>query len=198
MRLSTLFLIGCLACPAPAFADTNAAGVGVGSGAVAVDPSKNVLDALLAAVTRLNDLMNAAEKRDNDLRAVDIKYQDALREAETRRVNELAAHKQNFDSELARIIRADQDSNALLLAGQVKDLKVDTGDRMSKLEEFANQQRGRSEGGAVVWYVISIAVGLLIAVGGIFLGLRDPRHRDGPIFMQPVTERRRRPAPGAR
>lgn len=108
------------------------------------DPSKNVLDLVLAAVKRLDDVMGASVKRQDDLRDAEIKYQNAMREAETRRVNELAAQKQGFDLELARGIRANQDANALLLATSVRELKTDTSDRIAKLEQFANEQRGRS------------------------------------------------------
>lgn len=121
----------CLWLAGSALAETSA--VGVGSGAAAVDPSKNVLDSLLAAVTRLNDLLAAGFRR-----------QDDLRDAETRRVDQLAAQKQVFDLELARGIRANADANALLLATQVRELKTDTSDRITKLEQFANEQRGRS------------------------------------------------------
>jgi hypothetical protein len=128
----------------PAFAEDRP-GLGVDShGGGVIDPTKNVLDKVLDSVTRLNDLMAADRRRADDLREADAKLQNAARDAETRRVNELAAQKQGFDLELARGIRANQEASALLLATAVRDLKTDTSDRIAKLEQFANEQRGRS------------------------------------------------------
>lgn len=119
------------------------------------DPTKNVLDLVVAAVKRLDDLTAATVKRHDDLRDAELKHfsvirdTDArrlndLREAETRRINELAAQKQVFDLELARVIRANQDSSTLLLAAQLKEVKSDSNERTAKLEQFANEQRGRA------------------------------------------------------
>jgi hypothetical protein len=141
---------------APAMAQLMPGGaVGVGSGASAIDPSKNVLDALLAAVTRLNDLREVSEKREDDLRKADDRFHVAqlaaetrhtndMRESEKRRTDDLATQKQNFDLELAHNIRATVEDKAALLAAQVKELKMDTSDRIAKLEVYANETRGRS------------------------------------------------------
>lgn len=132
----------------------------------AIDPTKNVLDLVEAAIRRQDDLraaqaklqevnmaaearINAAMReadtqRAKDLREADVRRQNELREAETRRVNELATQKQIFDLELARVIRAGLDASTLLLATQLKEVKTDASDRMAKLEQFANEQRGRA------------------------------------------------------
>lgn len=127
-----------------------------------IDPTKNVLDKVLDAVTRLNDLAMAEKGRSDELRIAEARLRDALRvadanirdlevrrlnelrDAETRRINELQAQKQIFDLELARVIRANQESSTLLLAGQLKEVKGDSTDRTAKLEQFANEQRGRA------------------------------------------------------
>lgn len=144
-------------------------------GGPTVDPTVNVLNLVYAAVTRLNDLMAAQTKRNDDLRQSDTKYEDALRDAETRRVNELAAQKQVFDIELARGIRANQDASALLLAGQVRELKTDTSDRIAKLEQFANEQRGRSSGANDLWIIIIGILAFLVAVGALVMRPHIPR-----------------------
>lgn len=139
-------------------AQTSATPLGIpvdARGGPTVDPTKNVLDLVLAAVKRIDDIMSAVTKRQDDLRASDAmlhsvmresdnKRLNELRDAETRRINELAAQKQVFDLELARVIRANQDSSTLLLAAQLKEVKSDSNERTAKLEQFANEQRGRA------------------------------------------------------
>lgn len=137
-----------------------------GRGSGPIDPTKNVLDLVEAAIRRQDDLRAAEAKlqearqsseaklnatireadahRLADLRDADVRRLNELREAETRRVNELATQKQIFDLELARVIRAGLDASTLLLATQLKEVKTDASDRMAKLEQFANEQRGRA------------------------------------------------------
>jgi hypothetical protein len=153
-----------------AFAQTSTT-VGVGAGSVAVDPSKNVLDALLAAVTRLNDLMERDRSRADDLRKEDKEFQNAMREAETRRTNDLGKQKQEFDLELARINKSSLDSSAILLATAVKELKTDSAERTGKLEQFANEQRGRTSGGNEVWALVGILVTMLLGAGAVITSL---------------------------
>ena len=119
-----------------------------------IDPTKNVLD-LVAALEKSRDL----------LRAADLKYQDAMREAETRRINELAAQKLTFDFEMSRVLRASQDAAATLLATSLKEVKNDMSDRMSKQEQFRWESGGKSQGIGAIWAAIIAAAGLLIALG---------------------------------
>lgn len=139
-------------------------------GGAVIDPTKNVLDLVEAAIRRQDDLRAAeaklqetrqsAEAKFNeamrgrdvqrlaDLRDADTRRLNELRDAETRRINELATQKQIFDLELARVIRAGLDASTLLLATQLKEVKTDASDRMAKLEQFANEQRGRASADA--------------------------------------------------
>jgi hypothetical protein len=119
-----------------------------------IDPTKNVLD-LVAAQEKLRDL----------LRVADLKYSDARADAETRRVNELAAQKLTFDLELAKILRANQDAAATLLATQLKEVKTDLSDRTSKLEQFRWEAGGKSLGAGALWTAAFGIIGLLIAFG---------------------------------
>jgi hypothetical protein len=120
-----------------------------------IDPTKNVLDLVIAAVKRIDDLAAEVTKRYIEIRDADTRFQNAARDAETRRIDQLAAQKLTFDLELARVIRANQDSSTLLLASQLKELKTDLGlkidqnardmsERVTKLEQYANETRGRS------------------------------------------------------
>ncbi len=167
-----------------------------------IDPTKNVLDLVLAAVKRLDDLAAVQGKRIEDLLGASSKYQDALREAEThrfndlqnaetRRVDQLASQKQAFDLELARINKSSLDSSALLLASAVKELKTDFSDRTAKLEQFANEQRGRTSAGSETWALIgvlvAIAVMLMVGIGLIFnmTRVRHPDLKGGGDMMRP-------------
>jgi len=108
----------------------------------AIDPTKNVLDLVQAA----------------------IKRQDDLRDAETRRLNELAAQKQTFDLELAKVLRANQDAASTLLATQLKEVKNDLSDRTAKLEQFRWETGGKTSGTNLVAYII---VQVVVSIAGI-------------------------------
>jgi hypothetical protein len=143
---------------APAYAQEFRSGVGVdGRGNAVVDPTENV------------KALNAAEaKRQDDLRTMEAKFQNAMRDAETRRINELASQKQLFDLELARVLRANVDSAALLLSTQLKEVKTDLSDRTAKLEQFRWETGGRGAGiGDAYGYVVGV-VGIMIALASFF------------------------------
>jgi hypothetical protein len=162
---------------APAWAEERS-GVGVDAkGGAVIDPTENVKALNAAEAHRQDGLRDAEARLQNALREADAKLQSALREAETRRINELAAQKQSFDLELARVNRAALDSSALLLATQVKELKTDSSERTAKLEEFANQQRGRSSGASDIWGLIYAVLGLGLGFIMAFFALQ--RHRRG-------------------
>lgn len=107
-----------------------------------IDPTKNVLDLVEA----------------------ESKYQNGMRDAETRRVNELAAQKLMFDLELAKVLRANQDAASTLLATQLKEVKNDLSDRTSKLEQFRWETGGKSQGVSSIVLGIASAASILIAL----------------------------------
>lgn len=145
-------------------------GVAIDSrGGAVIDPTRNVLD-----------LVEAAIRRQDDLRAAEAKYQNAMRDAETRRINELASQKQLFDLELARVLRANVDAASLLLATQLKEVKNDLSDRTAKLEQFRWESGGRGAGqDAIIAYIIAgimflIAAGTLAVNGARMFSRKDP------------------------
>lgn len=125
-------------------------------GGPVIDPTENVLGAL----------DKESEHRDA-LRYSDNHYQDAMREAETRRINELAAQKQTFDLELAKVLRANQDAASTLLATQLKEVKNDLSDRTAKLEQFRWETGGKTTGRSDVWGYIVTAATAGAALAGI-------------------------------
>jgi len=106
------------------------------------------------------------------LRDADTRRINELRDAETRRINELAAQKQIFDLELARVIRANVDSSALLLATQLKEVKNDLSDRTAKLEQFRWESGGAGTGRSDVAGWVNTLLLLLIAAGGLAVAFR--------------------------
>lgn len=118
-----------------------------------VDPTKNVLD-----------LVQAAIQRQDDLRESEAKFQNAMREAETRRIAELSAQKTTFDLELAKVLRANQDAASTLLATQLKEVKNDLSDRTAKLEQFRWESGGKTTARGDVWGYIVGAVGIAVGI----------------------------------
>lgn len=134
-------------------------GVGIDyKGGSVIDPTKNVLDNFAALKEMLAEL-----------RTADNKYQNDMREAETRRLNELSAQKLTFDLELAKILRANQDAAATLLATQLKEVKNDLSDRTSKLEQFRWETGGKSQGISSIVLASATAISILIALAALFL-----------------------------
>lgn len=143
-------------------------GIGVDArGGAVVDPTENV------------KALNAAEaKRQDDLRNLEIRLQNALRDAETRRTDQLAKQKQDFDLELARILKANNDASTLLLAAQVKELKADSDIRFAKLEQYRYENSGSTSGRNDIGSVVAFGLMFLIALAGLgvsFVALQRSR-----------------------
>lgn len=174
-RLQILALALLLA-PSLAFAQEQRPGIGIDArGGGVIDPTKNVLDLVTAAIRRQDDLRDAETKFQSVVRDMEARFQSAMRDAETRRVNELAVQKQLFDLELARVLRANVDSAALLLSTQLKEVKTDLSDRTAKLEQFRWETGGKSAGtGEVIAYLIAAFMGL-VALGGVTIGFVNMR-----------------------
>jgi hypothetical protein len=168
MRRKLIFaaLIACLV--SPASAQETRPGIGVDAhGQAVIDPTKNVLDLVLAAVKRLDDLIAENTRRLDEAHASQDKFQNAMRDAETRRIDQLAAQKQTFDLELARILRANSDASSLLLATQLKEVKTDLSDRTAKLEQFRWESGGSVTGrGDVIGWVMA-ALMFLVALASV-------------------------------
>jgi hypothetical protein len=135
------------------------AGLGVdASGGPVIDPTENVLS-----------LVDVEKEHAKELREADTILQNALRDAETRRINELAQQKQTFDLELAKILRANSDSASLLLATQLAEVKRDLAERVAKLEQYRWETGGKGLGlNAAAGWVLSIIMAT-IALAALYL-----------------------------
>jgi hypothetical protein len=153
-------------------------GIGVDArGGQVIDPTENVKALNAAEAKRQDDLRNMEAKFQNAMREKEAEIAKVARDSETRRVNELASQKQLFDLELARVLRSNVDSAALLLSTQLKEVKTDLSDRTAKLEQFRWETGGKSAGtGEVIAYLVAVFMGL-IAFGGLtvaFINMRRP------------------------
>lgn len=173
MRLVVVAAVLALAAPVQAWAQEQRPGVGVDSrGSAVVDPTENVKALNAAEAKRQDDLRNMEARFQSAMREMEAKLQSSMRDAETRRVNELAAQKQLFDLELARVLRANVDSAALLLSTQLKEVKTDLSDRTAKLEQFRWESGGRGAGlDAMIAWLAAGFMGI-IALGGLIVNMR--------------------------
>lgn len=109
-----------------------------------IDPTKNVLD-----------LVQAAIKRQDDLREAEAKFQNGMREAETRRINELASQKNGFDLAMANVLR-----------GNLDEVKRDLQVELRSLNQFRWESGGSTGGRSQVisWVISAAAVIFAVAV----------------------------------
>jgi hypothetical protein len=121
-----------------------------------VDPTKNVLD-LVAAEAHYRD----------ELRKSDERYFNAMREAETRRLNDLNSQKAEFDRSQADLLRLQVSSNAKLVSDQLDRMTTVLSDRISKLEQFRYESSGKGTGvTTVIGYVLAfVTIAITVAFG---------------------------------
>lgn len=101
-----------------------------------IDPTKNVLDLVQAAIQR----------------------QDNLREAESRRITDLSDQRRYYET----VIEGMRNSSLALLATQVKETKDDLSDRITKIEVVNAQNSGRGLGinAAAGWVIAIVMAGI--------------------------------------
>lgn len=122
-----------------------------------IDPTENV-KALVAANERFQEKLHDTEVRHNQ----------ELREAETRRVDQLAAQRQFYSGKIAEILRNNHDALASSLAAQVRDLKADLQIELRGLNQFRYESSGKGQGMSSLWSgaiaIISIGIAVTMAV----------------------------------
>ncbi len=103
-----------------------------------IDPTKNVLDLVRA----------------------ESKYQDAMRQAETKRIEDLAALRSQYEAQISGILREEVKSTSLLLSTQLDRLTNVLNERISPLERFRYEVGGKSTGQSqvVAWAVAGITI----------------------------------------
>lgn len=120
-----------------------------------VDPTKNVLDLVAAAIQRQDDL-RASDKdlfnaQINGLKDVlkvlsdqTIQFQNAMRDAETRRIDQLAQNRQEFQNTIRDMLAESVRTTSTLVSTQLVQIQATFDTRVSKLEAYQFTQAGRS------------------------------------------------------
>jgi DNA repair exonuclease SbcCD ATPase subunit len=142
-------------------------GIGVdASGGQVIDPTKNVEDLARGIETRAAELrvadqryldaqFSALEKSQNFAREANYKLNNfareagekleaALRNAETARVNELAATRKEYEDTIRDMLSQSTETNSKLVASQLVQIQNVFDTRVSKLEAYQFTQAGRS------------------------------------------------------
>lgn len=119
------------------------------------DPSKNVLD-LVKAESKYQDAMRDALKEQILAGTQSVKdqvkliadsatlFQDSQRNAETRRIDELAQTRQEFQNTIRDMLAESVRTTSTLVSTQLVQIQATFDTRVSKLEAFQFTQAGRS------------------------------------------------------
>ena len=131
-------------------------GIGVDShGGAVIDPTKNVEDLVRAleaktaqlrdADNRFNDAQLAATEKFQDFaRGAESNLQTALRDSETRRIDQLAEAAQKSATVIANMLAESVRTTSDLVSSQLVQIQATFNERVSKLEAFQWQSAGRS------------------------------------------------------
>jgi hypothetical protein len=133
-----------------------APGVGVDAhGGGVIDPTKNVLD-LVKAESRYQDAMRDVQEKLMSEKVGGLKelvkvmsdsvvaYQNAQRDAETRRIDELAETRQEFQNTIRDMLAESVRTTSTLVSTQLVQIQATFDTRVSKLEAGAFTQAGKS------------------------------------------------------
>jgi hypothetical protein len=112
-----------------------------------IDPTKNVLD-----------LVEAAIRRQDDLREAEAKYQNYARDAEAKRTDQLLAQARAYDERIANMLAKSVETSSGLLSTALSEMRAQLGVRISELERFRYETSGKSGGFRDGWgWLIGIA-----------------------------------------
>jgi len=126
-----------------------------GNGGVRRDPTTNVLD-IIHAESKYQDEMREAQGKltenvinaqitfQNFARDSEGRMQTWMRDAESKRVDQLAAQRQIYEAQIANMLAAAVTEKSNLVATQLLQIQSSFGERVSKLEEFRLLSTGRS------------------------------------------------------
>jgi len=131
-----------------------------------IDPTKNVLDLVAAAIARQDDLRAAADKltevRVEALKQIqDFKHislaqyetarhdaesriQNWMRDSEMKRVAEGNVQRQFYETRIADMLRTSVESTSTLVSNQLVQIQSTFNDRVSQLERFRYETGGKS------------------------------------------------------
>jgi hypothetical protein len=125
------------------------------SGGVTIDPTKNVGDLVKALEVSMKAALEALEKLMNEkvsglkeiMKIISdnvVTYQNAQRDAETRRIDELAETRQEFQNTIRDMLAESVRTTSTLVSTQLVQIQATFDTRVSKLEAGAFTAAGRS------------------------------------------------------
>ncbi len=124
-------------------------------GKATIDPTKNVLDLVRAAISAQDSARDALEKLLNEkvqglkdmLRVVtdaQVAYQNSQRDAETKRIDQLAQTRQEFQNTIRDMLAESVRTTSNLVSTQLVQIQATFDTRVTKLEAGAFTQAGKS------------------------------------------------------
>jgi hypothetical protein len=125
------------------------------SGNSTIDPTKNVLD-LVYAESKYQDSMRNAEARIQKMAVESLaqmtayrhdaesKMQTWMRDAETKRIDQLTATRENYERRIADMLSESVRSTSALVSTQLLQIQSTFDARVNKLEEFRLTSQGKS------------------------------------------------------
>lgn len=132
-----------------------AAGIPIdANGGATIDPTKNVLD-LVRAESKYQDSMRDAVKENLVQQIIALKelmhtfqksveiFQNSQREAETKRIDQLAQTRQEFQNTIRDMLAESVRTTSTLVSDQLKQIQATFDNRVSKLEAGAFTQAGK-------------------------------------------------------
>lgn len=132
------------------------AGYGIDpAGAPVIDPTKNVLDLVTAAIQRQDDLRLASDRL-NEVRITALRefqearvtaqslIQDWMRNTEMKRIKEKDEQRQFYETRIADMLRTSVESTSSLVSTQLVQIQNTFNDRVSQLERFRYETGGKT------------------------------------------------------
>lgn len=125
------------------------------AGQPTIDPTKNVLDLVRAAITAQDDARDAAKEllteKVNGLKELlrvvtdsQVAFQNAQRDAETKRIDQLAQTRQEFQNTIRDMLAESVRTTSNLVSTQLVQIQATFDTRVTKLEAGAFTQAGKS------------------------------------------------------
>ena len=138
----------------PAYEHRVGLGVDAGGGAV-VDPTKNVLDLVRAEskyqdamreglASRVVEMTTALKEQVKLLSDGIVLFQNGQREAETKRIDQLAMTRQEFQNTIRDMLAESVRTTSTLVSTQLVQIQATFDTRVSKLEAYQFTQAGKS------------------------------------------------------
>lgn len=118
------------------------------------DPTKNVLDVIKAESKYQDGMRETHAKLDrattnsmtafqNFARESESRMQSWMRDAEAKRVDQLAGQRKDYESQIAGMLAASVTEKSALVANQLLQIQSSFGERVNRLEEFRLLSTGR-------------------------------------------------------